>query len=194
MTGSGVCALAALCQHKRFLGLVTFVFVLGVTGCGGPRPATSPNGPRNVAKHAQPVGAAPSVSAKMICASEAQTDLAAALGVHTTQPVVPTWTNHIYSCRYIYHNAVMVLSVKELSSKSETDGYFTSLKYRFGLGQDFGAGGFITKNRSVVVSKDYKVLLVDISGLPSRFGVPPLSRGKIALKAAGTILSCWTGA
>jgi hypothetical protein len=130
----------------------------------------------------------------MVCAHEAQADLAAVLGVHTTQPVVPTWTDHIYSCRYTYRNAVMVLSVKELSSKNETDGYFTSLKHRLGQAQDLGESAFTTKNRSVVVRKDYKVLLVDISGLPGRFGDPPFSRGRIAIKVAATIMNCWTGA
>jgi hypothetical protein len=49
---------------------------------------------------------------------------------------------------------------------------------------------FTTKDFSVVVRKDYKVLLIDISGLPARFGTPPASRGEVA----GTILDCWTGA
>jgi hypothetical protein len=185
---------AALRQYRAFLVLVVFVSVLSVTSCGGSEPATSPNNPQNATGHAQPVGAAPSAAAKMVCAHEAQADLAAVLGVHTTQPVVPTWTDHIYSCRYTYHNAVMVLSVKELSSKNETDGYFTSLKHRLGQAQDLGESAFTTKNRSVVVRKDYKVLLVDISGLPGRFGDPPFSRGRIAIKVAATIMNCWTGA
>jgi hypothetical protein len=99
----------------------------------------------------------------MICAREAQSELAAVLGVRTTQPVVPAWADHVYSCRYAYDKAVMVLSVKELSSKTETDGYFTSLKHRLGQAQDLGESAFTTKNRSLVVRKDYKVLLVDIS-------------------------------
>jgi hypothetical protein len=71
----------------------------------------------------------------MICARETQTELAAVLGVHTTQPVVPTWTGHLYSCRYTYHNAFMVLSVKELPNQAETDGYFASLAHRLGQTQ-----------------------------------------------------------
>jgi hypothetical protein len=180
-------------QHKAFFVLVMFVCMLSVTGCGGSKSATPPDNPQNAPEHAQPARAAPSVTAKMICAAEAQTELTAVLGVHTTQPVVPTWTDHIYSCRYTYHSAVMVLSVKELSSKSETDGYFTSLKHRLGQAQDLGESAFTTKNRSLVVRKDYKVLLVDTSGLPARFGDPPSSRGRIAIKVGATIMSCWTG-
>jgi hypothetical protein len=185
-------------KRQAFLVLVVFVSVLSVTSCGGSKPATSPGNPQNATVHiAQPARATPSVSAKMICAHEAQTELAAVLGVHTTQPVVPTWTDRIYSCKYTYRNAVIALSVKELSSKTETDGYFTFLAHRLGQIQRFwtlGQGGFITKNRSVVVRKDYKVLLVDISGLPARFGAPPYSRGDIALSVAETIMDCWTGA
>jgi hypothetical protein len=185
-------------QHKTFPVLVAVASVLTMTSCGGSKPATSPdNAPNATAHTAQPARAAPSASAKMICAPEAQAELAAVLGVHTTQPVVPTWAGHLYSCRYTYNNAVMVLSVKELSDKTETDAYFTSLAHRLGQTQrlwTLGQGGFATKNLSVVVRKDYKVLLVDISGLPARFGKPPDSPGDIAVNVAAAILDCWTGA
>jgi hypothetical protein len=185
-------------QHKTFLVLVVFISVLSMTSCGGSKSATSPNNPQNATVYvAQPARAAPSASAKMICAPEAQSELAAVIGVHTTRPVVPTWTDHIYSCRYTYHRAVLVLSVKEFSNKAETDGYFTSLAHRLGQTerlQGLGQGAFTTRNLSVVVRKDYKVLLVDIPGLPAQFGAPPASRGHIAFNVAATIMSCWTGA
>jgi hypothetical protein len=186
-------------QHKTFFVLVGFVCMLSMTSCGGPKPATPPGDSQNATVHvAQPVRAAPSATAKMICARETQTELAAVLGVHTTQPVVPTWTDHLYSCRYSYNHAFMVLSVKELSNQAQTDGYFTSLAHRLGQTQrpqaiDRGAF-FTTKNRSVVVRKDYKVLLVNISGLPARFGAPPYTRADVAIKVAATIMDCWTGA
>jgi hypothetical protein len=186
-------------QHKTFFALVVFACMLSMTSCGGPEPAT-PAGTSQSATvpAAQPARAAPSASAKMICAHETQTELAAVLGVHTTQPVVPAWTDHLYSCRYTYHKAFMVLSVKELSNQAQTDGYFTSLAHRLGQTQrpqaiDRGAF-FTTTNSSVVVRKDYKVLLVNISGLPARFGAPPYTRADIAIKVAATIMGCWTGA
>jgi hypothetical protein len=180
-------------QHRTFLVLVVFVAVLSMASCGSSRPATSPSRAQNATEHAEPARATPSAAAKMVCAREAQNELAAVIGVRTTQPVVPTWSDHIYSCRYTYHKAVMVLSVKELSSKAETDAYFTSLKHRLGQAQDLGESAFTTKNRSLVVRKDYKVLLVDISGLPGRFGDPLSSRGKIAIRVGATIMNCWTG-
>jgi hypothetical protein len=185
-------------QHSKFLVMAAFVAALSMTSCGGSKPAASPDNSQNATAHAaQPAGATPSASSRMICAPEAQTELAVVLGVHTTQPVVPTWTNHTYSCKYTYHNAVIAVSVKELSSQAETDAYFTSLAHRLGQTQrlwTLGQGAFVTKNHSVVVRKDYKVLLVNISGLPAQFGVPPYSRGDIALSVAETIMGCWTGA
>jgi hypothetical protein len=185
-------------QHKTLFVLVVFVCMLSMTSCGGSKPATPPGNPQNATVHvAPPVRAAPSAAAKMICAHETQTELAAVLGVHTTQPVVPTWTGHLYSCRYTYDSAFMVLSVKELSSHAQTDAYFTSLAHRLGQAQrpqaiDRGAF-FTTNNRSVVVRKDDKVLLVNISGLPAQFGAPPYTRADIAIKVAATIMDCWTG-
>ena len=185
-------------QPKTFFLLVGFACVLGMTGCGGSKPATpTGNSQKATVQAAQPARATPSASAKMICARETQREIAETLGVHTTEPVVPTWMNHLYSCRYTYHNAFMVLSVKELSNKTQTDSYFTSLAHRLGQTQRpeaISRGAFFTtKDFSVVVRKDYKVLLVNISGLPAQFGAPPYSRADIAIKVAATIMDCWTG-
>jgi hypothetical protein len=58
----------------------------------------------------------------------------------------------------------------------------------------FGQGAFITTNGSVIVRKDYKVLDVDVSQLPQKFGQPPQDRSNVALSVAATVMSCWTGA
>jgi len=188
-------------QHKTICVLVVFVCMLTMASCGSAKPAAPPGNSQSPTGHvAEPARATPSTSAKMICAHDTQNELAEVLGVRTTQPVVPTWVraSHLYSCRYTYRNGVIALSLKELSSKTETDSYFTSLARRLGQSQrpralDQGII-FSTRNHSVVVRKDYKVLLVDISGLPARFGSPPFSRGNIAITVAATILDCWTGA
>jgi hypothetical protein len=190
--------LVVMRQPKIFLVVAGFAAMLSMTSCGGSKPATPTGSSPNATVHtAQPARATPSASAKMICARKTQTELASVLGVHTTQPVVPAWTDHLYSCRYTYHNSFMVLSVKELSNQIQTNAYFTSLAHRLGQSQrpsplDRGAF-FTTKNRSAVVRKDYKVLLVDISGLPAQFGSPPYTRADIAVKVAATIMGCWTG-
>ncbi len=188
-------------QHKTICVLVVFVCMLSMTSCGSSKQSAPPGNSHSPTVHVpQPARATPSVSAKLVCAPDTQNELAAVLGVRTTQPVVPTWAraSHLYSCRYTYHNGVMALSLKELSSKTETDSYFTSLARRLGQTQRPRALGqgifFPTKNGSAVVRKDYKVLLVDISGLPAQFGSPPFSRANIALAVAATILDCWSGA
>jgi hypothetical protein len=45
----------------------------------------------------------------------------------------------------------------------------------------------------VVVRKDWKVLVVDSSGLPAQFGVPPTSSGDVAVTVGDVILGCWAG-
>src|SRR6266516_6446490 len=113
-------------QDKTFFVLVVFACMLSMASCGGSKSATPPGNSQNATVHtAQPVGAAPSASAKMICAPETQTELAAVLGVHTTRPVVPTWTGHLYSCRYTYNNAVMVVSVKRLWTAGQAPDHTT---------------------------------------------------------------------
>ena len=117
--------------------------------------------------------------------------------METTQPLQPTWADHVYSCKYVYANGSMTLSVKELANQAETDAYFASLATKLGKTkaiQSLGQGAFVTKNASAVVRKDYKVLTVDVSGLPPQFGTPPDPRGNVALNVAATIMSCWTGA
>ena len=63
----------------------------------------------------------------------------------------------------------MELSVKELSSWAQTKQYFDSLAATLGRTRDLpglGQAAFQTTDGSVVVRKDWKVLLVDSSGAP----------------------------
>jgi len=59
--------------------------------------------------------------------------------------------------------------------------------------QGLGQGAFQTTDGSVVVRKDWKVLLVDTSGLPARFGVPATTSGEVAVTVGDIILGCWAG-
>jgi hypothetical protein len=58
---------------------------------------------------------------------------------------------------------------------------------------NLGQGAFQTTDGSVVVRKDWKVLLVNISGLPAQFAVPPTSPANVAVTVADVILGCWDG-
>jgi hypothetical protein len=131
----------------------------------------------------------------MVCSSEAQRAINAALGVNAVVST-PTWTGHLYACRYGYSNGSFTLSVKELSSWSQTFAYFRGLGTALGESSpipSLGQGGFETRDGSVVVRKDWKVLLVNISDLPAQFGVPPTQSGNIAVTVADVILGCWSG-
>jgi hypothetical protein len=133
----------------------------------------------------------------MICAPEAQIEIATALGLHTTRPATPAWVNHLYSCRYVYRGSEIVVSVKELTDDNTTTGYFDSLERRLGKRDAIGGVGqaaFDAPDDSVVVRKDFKVLDVDVSGLPMQFGQPLISRSAAAMRVALLVMGCWTGA
>lgn len=145
---------------------------------------------------ALPAGPNPSTSAKMVCGRETQRELANTLGVSTVSPITPTWVDHVYSCRYVYANGAIALSVKEVSNRAQTTAFFDMLGQqlgRTGALNGLGQGAFTSTNGDVVVRKDYKVLLVDVSGLPAQFGVPATSSADIAVTVADVIMGCWSG-
>jgi hypothetical protein len=168
--------------------LVVALVTLVATGCSTTSVVTTTTRPP------LPAGSQPSSIAKQVC-HEAVKDIASVLGESATVSQ-PTWVDHLYSCRYGYPAGSMVLSVKELSSWDETYAYFRSLATRLGRSrtlQGLGQGAFQTTDGSMVVRKDWKVLLVDIGDLPSQFGVPPTSSGDVAVTVADVILGCWAG-
>jgi len=131
----------------------------------------------------------------MVCARGAQREIAETLGVPASVST-PTWVEHAYSCRYRYPEGVVVLTVKELSSWPQTLAYFRALgraQGRMATIPNLGQGAFQTGNGSTVVRKDWKILTVDISGLPAQFGKPPTSRADVAVTVADLILACWAG-
>jgi hypothetical protein len=192
-----------LARMRRLLVPGVIVFGLVLAACGGSSSSgkAAATGPSTTAHVAKVASDKPSVSAQMICATEAAKEIEdAATGVPTIKPLKPVWdkNTHIYSCDYVYpHGAVMNLSVKEMSSPEETTAYFNELAQKLGKVRDqysIGQGAFTTKNGDLVVRKDYKVLLVDVSKLPASFGVPPDTRANVAQNVGGAIMSCWTGA
>ncbi len=58
---------------------------------------------------------------------------------------------------------------------------------------NLGQGAYQTDAGWAIVRKDWKVLTVDISGLPAQFGRPPTSRADVAVTVADLILACWAG-
>ncbi len=191
-------------MRTRTLIVSCAVLALVLGACGGSssnaKPSTTTQasqtpGTGHVAKAA---AANPSESAKMVCATEAVEDITQVIGVKTTSISKPTWIDQVYSCDYNYPDkAKMTLKVKELSSDEETTAYYNELAAQLGKKQDLqglGQGAFSTKSGSVVTRKDYKVLLVDTSKLPAKFGVPPDTRENDAINVSFTIMECWVGA
>lgn len=167
------------------LALTVLSVALGAAGCGG---GTGAQGP-------QPAGVAPSRISRQVCSKEASGDVARVLNARASVST-PTWAGHLYSCGYRYRMGTVVLSVKELSSWSQTYAYVGKLATTLhktrnipGLGQ----GAFEVRDGSVVVRKDWKVLLVNIAGLHGDIGSPPGSPGQTALVFAAVILGCWAG-
>jgi hypothetical protein len=131
----------------------------------------------------------------MVCSPKAHREIAQTLGLRASVSA-PTWIDHAYSCRYRYPDGAFVLTVKELSSWPQTLAYYAGLGRRQGKTatvRNLGQGAFQTDDGSAVVRKDWKILTVDISGLPARFGKPPTSRGDVAVTVADLILACWAG-
>jgi hypothetical protein len=187
-------------RGRSILTIMLMLAVPALTACGGS--SNSGSAPTTNAlqlsspsyEKAKPY---PSKSAKMLCQTEVRGEIAAALRVKETR-VAPTWNKkaHLYSCTYFYPRGKIVLSVKEMSSERETTTYFDAIKRKYGTKQPiFGLaqGAFILKNENVVVRKDYKVLLVDVQGIPANF-VHGLYRSGVAATIAAPIMACWTGA
>ncbi len=142
-----------------------------------------------------PAGATPSSISKMVCSDDAQKSINKTLGV-TAVVETPSWNDHLYSCKWTYPNGSFTLSVKELSSWQQTYSYYDTLGSTLGrtsTANGLGQGAFVTRDGSIVVRKDWKVLLVDIAGLPPEFGTPPTTAADNAFTVADLILGCWSG-
>jgi len=173
-------------QRRALLGLAILAIGLGITGCGS---ATSS------AESPKPAGKSPAAFSRMVCAEEAVAEIAEVVGAKAAV-TAPTWADHLYSCGYRYTEGTMVLSVKVLSSWPQTYAYFDELAktlHKTAPVRGLGQGAFVVGDGSVVVRKDWKILLVDISGLHGMVGSPPSSRDTVALDAASVILDCWSG-
>ncbi len=171
------------------VALVPLVLLASAYGSGSPT-ATATTDVRPL-----PAGRLPSSIALMVCQHKVHGEINEVLGVAATVSG-RTWVDHKYSCRYGYPNGSFELSVKELSSWSQTLDYFHGLGTQLGEAQTLaglGQGAFRTSGGDVVVRKDWKVLLVNVAGLPSQFGVPPTGATDVAYTVADVILGCWAG-
>jgi hypothetical protein len=132
----------------------------------------------------------------MVCEQEARSEIAQELGEHATRVSHPTWERHLYSCTYHYPQGSVVLSVKELSSRSQTQRYVDALASSLGATtplDGIGQHAFEVRNGSVVVQKDYKVLLVNTTGIHAPFTSGATGNINVAQTVASVIMACWSG-
>ena len=176
------------CARGRVLGLPLVLALLIAICWDVPSGVAAPEAPL-------PAGRNPSPIAQMICRPKARQEIASVLGEIATVSR-PTWMHHLYSCTYSYPTGSMALSVKELSSWAQTKGYFRTLAGQMGKSQSLnglGQAAIQTTDGSIIVRKDWKVLLVNSAGLPDQFGQPPASSRAAAESVADVILGCWDG-
>ena len=165
---------------KRIV-VLALIAAVAVSGC------SSHSG--TAAKHT----AVPSSADKLVCSNDAVSDISASLGVGVTEPVAPTWSGGVYSCRYVFSAGVMSLSVTDHPDVATATAAFTS-----GQPADavtipaVGQQAYARSDGSAVVRKDAFVLTIDVSGLPDTFGVPPHPRNIDAITVADAVLACWT--
>jgi hypothetical protein len=193
---------AARCTRRRErrrvgpLALAGALLALTVTACGSSTPTSSRAAPTVEAAdaHAQVAGARPSRTARMICAHEVRTEIGGVLARTPIRVTTPTWVDHRYSCDYVYPQGTVTLSVTELDGADATTAYFDQLgaeRGRLPETIELGQGAFQTADGSIVVRKDFKVLLVDVAHL--RTGLTPrLDPATVASTIAVVILGCWT--
>ncbi len=188
-------------------GAVALLVLLAVTlvGCGGSssasdQPATTTKPATSTTAPGQPsvaeTAAKPSKKATMVCADEAQKDIAGVLAQKTTAVTTPTWSDDLYSCTYEYPDGSFTLSVKELADHAATTAYFDSVGMSMGRMHDdvpLGDGAFATPNGSMIVRKDNLVMVVDATHLPPTLGKQKLAPADVAETVAVTILGCWKG-
>jgi hypothetical protein len=139
---------------------------------------------------------APSPVSKMICSPEVRAEISAVLTVTLKRAARPTWVDQVYACRYPSRSGTLTLSVKELPDATTSSTYVEDLGVALGRRPDLirlGDEAFVATDGSVVVSKDNKVLVVDVSRLDPDIGTQHRAPADAALSVASVILGCWTG-
>lgn len=181
-------------MSRRFVVATLVVIVAALAGgCSTTGGGTASGGSTTLTP--LPAGPTPSPISVQVCSKEAQREIASSLGEKAVVSS-PTWVDHRYSCTYTYPSGSFSVAVQELSSWPATYAFFDAQRSTLGTQQNLGSLGqaaFQGQNGTVVVRKQWKVLLVNPVSLPSQFGKPPTSSGSVAVTVADIILGCWSG-
>jgi hypothetical protein len=177
-------------------GLAALALVLA--GCGGqpPAPSAPPSGSAVGPAVVTALPDAPSPQAEMVCAPEAQQDIQDLIGVVPTAVGPIQYANHTSTCRYAYANGAFTLVVQDLPNDITTTRTYEALAGKLGKIDSIDlpdAQAFTTNDGSIVLRRDTKVMLVDVTQLPGTFGSPPSPRGDAARLIMKAVLNCWVG-
>jgi len=138
----------------------------------------------------------PASTSTMVCASEAEQQIAAALDSDPDESPQHTWSDHLYTCRYHFPDGTLVVSVKELPDVPAATAFFASRASATPGHRPVSTQGqeaFVAPTGYTVVRKDSSVLMIDVSGLPDAFGPHRLSHVTVATAVAIVIMGCWSG-
>jgi len=177
-------------------GLAALAVLLA--GCGGQpaAPSGSPTGPSVGPAVVTALPDAPSPQAEMVCAPEAQQDIQDLIGVVPTAVGPIQYANHTSTCRYAYPNGAFTLVVQDLPNDITTTRTYEALAGKLGKIDSIDlpdAQAFTTNDGSIVLRRDTKVMLVDVTQLPGTFGSPPSPRADAARLIMKAVLNCWVG-
>ncbi len=172
---------------------IVAVLAAVLAGCGQP---AAPLGPLPSAAPAPTLADTPSPQAEMVCQPEAQQDIQDLIGVVPTKVGPVQYANHTTTCRYAYANGSFTLVVQDLPNDITTTRTYEALAGKLGKVDNIDlpdAEAFTTTDGSVVMRRDTKVMLVDVTQLPATFGNPPSPRGDAARLIMKAVLNCWVG-
>jgi hypothetical protein len=138
----------------------------------------------------------PPTSVRHFCGVRGRDEIATSLGVTAIRVTRPSASGHAYSCRFVYPNGAIRISVTRYPSSGAAARAQRDVERQRGrrpeqpqLGESLHA--VVTTDGSVVVRRARDVLDVDVAALPDRFGAPPQSPSVIARAVAVTIIGHW---
>lgn len=155
--------------------LLTLLAVATLAACSSPAPASGPDD-----------------LTRMVCEQEVSQEIATALGVDT-QPQ-GSWNSPTYTCLYAYPDGQFTLTIRELPDDPAAMAYFSGQHDAAATRTELpgiGDQAFSVPDGSIYMLKDTKVMVVDVSKLPEKFGQPPVDHVRAALAIVSTVLHCW---
>ena len=168
-----------------------------LAGCGGqPPPSVPQNAPQVGPAVVTALPDVPSPQAEMVCQRRPSRTSRTSSGSSATAVGPIQYANHTSTCRYAYPNGAFTLVVQDLPNDITTTRTYEALAGKLGRVEKIDlpdAEAYTTNDGSIVLRRDTKVMLVDVTQLPGTFGNPPSPRGDAARLIMKAVLNCWVG-